>query len=1094
MTSFRVIALALSMLMIIGMAKGRWLDLETYSTSMISYGVHNISNENPPNLELRISNSSTSYGGNRCESLYRFLPCADTMPEGVLLMFLYTYLMMSGEEWINTGSKVLYVWMGANEKAGESVFRVLMALPKIVVVIGRGVKQKKAQITVNTTVNTNGVSSMLESNGTLNDATPRVDVAKVVSPSVVDDTVEKEKLIPVVTTTESYPPLPTQLVYRIILFQFSSMDGLDAMPENGPWFIHNNLLVLRKWHPDENLLKEYVSTIPVWVKLHGVPVTAFSEDGLCAIATKLGTPLMLNLYTADMCMQSWGMTSYARAMIELRADVELKDNIMAAMPKITREGYNTCNIRVEYEWKPSRCACCKVFGHVVEECPKNIGAGATKNLKKTSQTPKGISVGQKMGFKPKQVFQPVSKKSTADTCGKKNNNSESTKEVSKLNPFEVLTSVGNDVELGTNGGISNSADKGTINVSSSNTYIVEKIDKIERQIHKGKLGFVDDDENPLVPTDGSDKGYDTNSLLEQWRDSYPDNDDYDPYDDDMNENHVMSEHLQSICDDLDITLIYGELDQMVFTDMISGVWVIYKRNAVLIYIKLFVCFLAVPAILSSASDAQNRVVFGVNMYAGSTVITLTLVWGISIIFSKHKDQNGSSPESDHQQDSSIKCLSLVTDTSVKIDKETGKIAVIMLLSLIPFAFVGLVSFVNTPAMTLSALIVSCVSLLVYFGYQVYHPWIGVRSLTYLKQENLRMRFLDYVKMLAEHVDLVDKDGKPDFTSLKSIFNTVDKNEDESITPDELETLVEKVFQLKEDKISKEYAKTEILILFDINKNGEISWDEFKQGCTNLLEKLNNEANSSGSAYESICDQASNAYSIRQTIKKRQDSKLSIIEIIMPSILKQLEKNELVKKDGQPNKEKIEGLFSDIDKDNDNVIQQKELKQFIETLDFGIELDRDRVLQALVKDFDEDKNYVVEKKEFIEGFIKWIEEAINHDQSIKDITKAIEKIQKENWGEIDTLEKWEKPKAIVYLIFGAAIMITITSAFITSVKQFSNAAHIPFLFTSFVMAPIALKAKMVIKALLKPHDRANASLTFSEVCSLSQMHHLLLLYS
>ncbi|GKC72917.1 hypothetical protein Tco_1118800 [Tanacetum coccineum] len=53
--------------------------------------------------------------------------------------------------------------------------------------------------------------------------------------------------------------------------------------------------------------------------------------------------------------------------------------------------------------------------------------------------------------------------------------------------------------------------------------------------------------------DGSDKGYGTNSLLEQRRDSYPDNDDYDPYDDDMYENHDMSEHLQSICDDLDIT-------------------------------------------------------------------------------------------------------------------------------------------------------------------------------------------------------------------------------------------------------------------------------------------------------------------------------------------------------------------------------------------------------------------------------------------------------------------------------------------------------------------------------------------------------------
>nr|GEW39529.1 hypothetical protein [Tanacetum cinerariifolium] len=264
---------------------------------------------------------------------------------------------------------------------------------------------------------------------------------------------------------------------------------------------------------------------------------------------------------------SEGRSSYARVMIELQADVELKDNIVV-------------------------CACCKVFGHVHEECPKNIDAGATKNLKKTSHTPKGISVGQKMGFKPKQVFQPIFKKSTANTSGKKVNNSDSTKVVSKSNPFEVLTSVDNDADLGTNGAISNSVDRGTNNVSSSNTPIGENIDKIEQQIYEGKLRFVDDDWNPLVPTpimesdkevevvfnetanlristsgkNGSNKGYGTNSLLKQWWDSYLNNDDYDPYDDDMYENHDMSEHLQSICDDIDIMV----LDAMISLPTCTG--------------------------------------------------------------------------------------------------------------------------------------------------------------------------------------------------------------------------------------------------------------------------------------------------------------------------------------------------------------------------------------------------------------------------------------------------------------------------------------------------------------------------------------------
>ncbi|GKA60191.1 hypothetical protein Tco_0759598 [Tanacetum coccineum] len=104
---------------------------------------------------------------------------------------------------------------------------------------------------------------------------------------------------------------------RLFSFQFSYMEGLDAMLEN------------------------------VWVKLYGVSVMAFSEDSLSAIATKLGTPLMLDSYIFDMCMQSWGRSSYARVIIELRADVELKENIVVDMPKIIEEGHYLCNVRVE---------------------------------------------------------------------------------------------------------------------------------------------------------------------------------------------------------------------------------------------------------------------------------------------------------------------------------------------------------------------------------------------------------------------------------------------------------------------------------------------------------------------------------------------------------------------------------------------------------------------------------------------------------------------------------------------------------------------------------------------------------------------------
>ncbi|GJR54694.1 RNA-directed DNA polymerase, eukaryota, reverse transcriptase zinc-binding domain protein [Tanacetum coccineum] len=144
---------------------------------------------------------------------------------------------------------------------------------------------------------------------------------------------------------------------------------------------------------------------------------------------------MLDSYTSDMCLQSWDKSSYARSMIELQADEELKDTIVVAMSRITREGFYTCTVRVKYEWKPPRCSCCKVFGHTPEECPKNIGVGVAKNLKKPSQTSRGVLVSPKVGFKPYKEYRPLPRKATANFSGNKKKFVEPTNEVGNSNPL-----------------------------------------------------------------------------------------------------------------------------------------------------------------------------------------------------------------------------------------------------------------------------------------------------------------------------------------------------------------------------------------------------------------------------------------------------------------------------------------------------------------------------------------------------------------------------------------------------------------------------------------------------------------------------------
>nr|GEZ13409.1 hypothetical protein [Tanacetum cinerariifolium] len=336
-----------------------------------------------------------------------------------------------------------------------------------------------------------GIGLSTKSNDDTNKDTP-VDVTSVkegLAPYDVDMMVEMEKLSSLKDTTVvgSFPPLSTPVIIRLVM---PLGNGIDVV------VLVESIQAISKRFANTT----YGFFLGKWVAYH---VVANYEDGLSAIATTLGTPLMLDSYTSDTCMQSWGRSSYARVMIELQVVVELKDNILA-MPKNIGESHYICNVHV------------KCFG------------------------------------KPQKEYRPIPKKSTASSSGNTNEGVVPTIEVSNSNPFEVLNSVNNVMEQGTNGGTTNlvnneatSSGSSFRNIDHSSTMttpIIDKSRKFKELLTSGKATLVDDAEWV---------GFGTQSLLEQWRDSY-DNGDYDddPYDDDIYEGHDLSLELQAICDNL----------------------------------------------------------------------------------------------------------------------------------------------------------------------------------------------------------------------------------------------------------------------------------------------------------------------------------------------------------------------------------------------------------------------------------------------------------------------------------------------------------------------------------------------------------------
>ncbi|GJS72425.1 hypothetical protein Tco_0705266 [Tanacetum coccineum] len=162
-----------------------------------------------------------------------------------------------------------------------------------------------------------------------------------------------------------------QLHEEFFMFQFNAKEGMENVMANGPWLIRGVPLILNIWTPNTDLKKDVIKKAPLWVRMHHVPIVAYSEVGLSLITTQLGMPIMLDSYTSNMCVSSWGRNSYARALIEFSADVELKKSIVIAIPLANGKGHSLATIDIEYEWLPPRCEFCKVFDHVNDKCPKN---------------------------------------------------------------------------------------------------------------------------------------------------------------------------------------------------------------------------------------------------------------------------------------------------------------------------------------------------------------------------------------------------------------------------------------------------------------------------------------------------------------------------------------------------------------------------------------------------------------------------------------------------------------------------------------------------------------------------------------------------
>ena len=142
-----------------------------------------------------------------------------------------------------------------------------------------------------------------------------------------------------------------------MLFRFKTEEELQAVLEKGPWMFGGKNIILQQWHPRFKFDKSKISTLLVWIRLHGLPFPLWSKQGLSLAASMVGRPLSCDELTYN-CTR----LDYARLCVEIDAALPFTHSFEIDYPLSPEP----ITITVEYEWKPSRCEKCQIFWH---SCP-----------------------------------------------------------------------------------------------------------------------------------------------------------------------------------------------------------------------------------------------------------------------------------------------------------------------------------------------------------------------------------------------------------------------------------------------------------------------------------------------------------------------------------------------------------------------------------------------------------------------------------------------------------------------------------------------------------------------------------------------------
>uniref|UniRef100_A0A0D6QSB8 EF-hand domain-containing protein n=2 Tax=Araucaria cunninghamii TaxID=56994 RepID=A0A0D6QSB8_ARACU len=237
----------------------------------------------------------------------------------------------------------------------------------------------------------------------------------------------------------------------------------------------------------------------------------------------------------------------------------------------------------------------------------------------------------------------------------------------------------------------------------------------------------------------------------------------------------------------------------------------------------------VSGISGSKETAQQQVVIGMGLLAGSTVMLLTALWGACLVVGKC-DLSSESVAIDSKDTKGFSLFGL----GVTVDESTRKASWIMMATIVPFIIAQIPLIFNLKsgkhASVLVACIVALLSLLGYCLFQIFEPSVQKRRLAFLKHRHIISSIL--AEEQKRYGVLVKANGQPNEAAIHKVFETLDEDNDQYLSKGELHGLIIGLNIDQEIDIKESVDK--IMFEFDVEQDNRLTRQEFTNGMSKWI--------------------------------------------------------------------------------------------------------------------------------------------------------------------------------------------------------------------------------------------------------------------